>query len=233
MIYGDVNNNGTVDAADAKLAKSLIDTVPTEEELTAADVDDDGKITENDVNLILQAVGNEFYAQLFPCAKAMYSAPDYLSGRTMYCDGDSVAYGSGTNIMGNSTYSFCNYVAEKYNMTMTNKATPGTTLAIRKDFIGTDHRSILERVREMKGSYDVILLDGGFNDLFKNVEMGAMTDIKINRENTMNTPQQVRWKVFAIFSIRIIKTRLSCSYSVTIAQQEKTVTVLVFNEKYT
>lgn len=105
VIYGDVNNNGTVDAADAKLAKSLIDTVPTEEELTAADVD------------------------------------------------------------------------EKYNMTMTNKATPGTTLAIRKDFIGTDHRSILERVREMKGSYDVILLDGGFNDLFKNVEMGAMTDI--------------------------------------------------------
>lgn len=177
MIYGDVNNNGTVEAADAKLAKSLIDTVPTEEELTAADVDDDGKITENDVNLILQAVGNEFYAQLFPCAKAMYSAPDYLSGRTMYCDGDSVAYGSGTNTMGNSTYSFCNYVAEKYNMTMTNKATPGTTLAIRKDFIGTDHRSILERVREMKGSYDVILLDGGFNDLFKNVEMGAMTDI--------------------------------------------------------
>ena len=62
-------------------------------------------------------------------------------------------------------------------MTMTNKAVPGTTLAIRKDFIGTDHRSILERVREMKGSYDVILLDGGFNDLFKNVEMGAMTDI--------------------------------------------------------
>lgn len=178
VIYGDVNNNGTVDAADAKLAKSLIDTVPTEEELTAADVDDDGKITENDVNLILQAVGNEFYAQFFPCAKAMYSAPDYLSGRTMYCDGDSVAYGSGTNTMGNSTYSFCNYVAEKYNMTMTNKATPGTTLAIRKDFIGTDHRSILERVREMKGSYDVILLDGGFNDLFKNVEMGAMTDIK-------------------------------------------------------
>ena len=177
VIYGDVNNNGTVEAADAKLAKSLIDTVPTEEELTAADVDDDGKITENDVNLILQAVGNEFYAQLFPCAKAMYSAPDYLSGRTMYCDGDSVAYGSGTNTMGNSTYSFCNYVAEKYNMTMTNKATPGTTLAIRKDFIGTDHRSILERVREMKGSYDVILLDGGFNDLFKNVEMGAMTDI--------------------------------------------------------
>lgn len=177
VIYGDVDNNGTVEAADAKLAKSLIDTVPTEEELTAADVDDDGKITENDVNLILQAVGNEFYAQLFPCAKAMYSAPDYLSGRTMYCDGDSVAYGSGTNTMGNSTYSFCNYVAEKYNMTMTNKATPGTTLAIRKDFIGTDHRSILERVREMKGSYDVILLDGGFNDLFKNVEMGAMTDI--------------------------------------------------------
>lgn len=43
VIYGDVNNNGTVDAADAKLAKSLIDTVPTEEELTAADVDDDGK----------------------------------------------------------------------------------------------------------------------------------------------------------------------------------------------
>ena len=35
VIYGDVNNNGTVEVADAKLAKSLIDTVPTEEELTA------------------------------------------------------------------------------------------------------------------------------------------------------------------------------------------------------
>ena len=177
VTYGDVDNNGTVDADDAKLAKSLIGAVPTEEELTTADVDDDGQINENDVNLILQAAGNEFYTQLFPCVKALYSAPDYLSGRTMYCDGDSVAYGSGTDTMGNSTYSFCNYVAEKYNMTITNKAAPGTTLAIRKDFIGTDHRSILERIREMKGSYDVILLDGGFNDLFKNVSMGEMTDI--------------------------------------------------------
>ena len=69
MIYGDVNNNGTVEAADAKLAKSLIDTVPTEEELTAADVDDDGKITENDVNLILQAVGNEFLRTAFSVCK--------------------------------------------------------------------------------------------------------------------------------------------------------------------
>lgn len=177
VTYGDVDNNGTVDADDAKLAKSLIGSVPTEQQLTSADVDNDGEITQNDVNLILQAVGNEFYTQLFPCAKALYTAPDYLSGRTMYCDGDSVAYGSGTDTMGNSPYSFCNYVAEKYNMTMTNKAAPGTTLAIRKDFIGTDHRSILERVREMKGDYDVILLDGGFNDLFKNVEMGQMTDL--------------------------------------------------------
>lgn len=176
VTYGDVDGNGEVDAGDAKLAKSLIGSIPTEEQLTAADVDDDGKITENDVNLILQAVGNEFCKNLFPCAKALYIAPDYLSGRTMYCDGDSVAYGSGTDTMGNSTYSFCNYVAEKYNMTMTNKAAPGTTLAVRKDFIGTDHRSILERVREMKGDYDVILLDGGFNDLFKNVKIGSMTD---------------------------------------------------------
>lgn len=72
----------------------------------------------------------------------------------------------------------------------------------------------------MKGSYDVILLDGGFNDLFKNVEMGAMTDINNKSGNTMNTPQQVRWKVFVIFLTRIIKAQLSCSYSVTIAQQE-------------
>lgn len=176
VTYGDVDDSGEVDAHDANLAKSLIGSIPTEEQLTKADVDDDGKITENDVNLILQAVGNEFCKDLFPCAKALYTAPDYLSGRTMYCDGDSVAYGSGTDTMGNSTYSFCNYVAEKYNMTMTNKAVPGTTLAIRKNFIGTNHKSILERVREMKGDYDVILLDGGFNDLFKNVKIGSMTD---------------------------------------------------------
>ena len=43
----------------------LIDTVPTEEELTAADVDDDGKITENDVNLILQAVATNFTHSFF------------------------------------------------------------------------------------------------------------------------------------------------------------------------
>lgn len=177
ITYGDVDNNGTVDASDAKLARELVNEKnPSEKQLTSADVDNDGVITDNDVNLILQAVGNEFYNQLFPCAKALYTAPDYLSGRTMYCDGDSVAYGSGTDTMGNSPYSYCNYVAEKYNMTMTNKAAPGTTLAIRKDFIGTDHRSILERVREMNGSYDVIMLDGGFNDLFKNVKMGKMTD---------------------------------------------------------
>ena len=56
VAYGDVDGSGEVDAHDAKLAKSLIGSIPTEEQLTKADVDDDGKITENDVNLILQAV---------------------------------------------------------------------------------------------------------------------------------------------------------------------------------
>ena len=62
-------------------------------------------------------------------------------------------------------------------MKIVNKSVSGTTLAKRKDIKSPEKRSILERVKEMKGSYDIVLLEGGFNDLFKKVEIGEVTDI--------------------------------------------------------
>lgn len=178
VMYGDIDGNGKIDSADVDLAKKFVSRAknPDKLEMAAADVDNDGLVTDNDVKLISGAVTSPFTAKLFPSAKAFYTAPDYLSGKTMYCDGDSVAYGTGTDIMGNSLYSYCNYISEKYNMQMVNRAVAGTTIAKRKQYDGTSQKSILERVREMQGNYDVVLLDGGFNDLFKKVKMGEMTD---------------------------------------------------------
>lgn len=80
-----------------------------------------------------------------------------LVGKTIYADGDSVAEG-----YGNSKKSYADMIAEKYTMTLVKKAVGGTTLAVRSG----ETNSIYERVTAMTGTYDYILLEGGFNDVF-------------------------------------------------------------------
>ena len=94
-----------------------------------------------------------------------------LAGKSLYCDGDSIAagYERGTDSW---QVPYGEQIAEKYSMVLTNAAVGGTTLAVRAG--RTD--SICERVQEnlTDNKPDFILLDGGINDVFNKVPMGQM-----------------------------------------------------------
>lgn len=179
VLYCDADLNGTSDKNDIILLKKYLDGEEklNDSQMRNCDINGDILVTSADVELIEKYVMNEIPLSELPVAEHIQEKTNFLYGKTMYCDGDSVAKGIGTNVLGNDYYSYCNYISDTYNMATVNNAVPGTTLAKRKEITSPDKKSILERVREMKGSYDIVLLEGGFNDLFKKVDIGEMTDI--------------------------------------------------------
>ena len=179
ILFCDADLNGTVDGDDIILIKKYIGEKQklNESQIRNCDVDGDTLVTSSDTFLFEKYVMNEIPQSELPVAKNIESRTDFLYGKTMYCDGDSVAKGTGTNILGSDFYSYCNYITDTYNMTSVNKSVAGTTIAKQKNKTSPDDRSILERVREMKGNYDIVLLEGGFNDLFQKVKIGEVTDI--------------------------------------------------------
>ncbi|MGN1432652.1 MAG: leucine-rich repeat protein [Ruminococcus sp.] len=177
--FCDADLNGTVDNNDIILIKKYIDGKAklSDSQKRNSDVDGDANVTVFDIELIEKYVMNEISLSELPVAENIEEKTDFLYGKTMYCDGDSVAKGTGTNILGSDFYSYCNYITDTYNMTSVNKSVAGTTIAKQKNKTSPDNKSILERVREMKGNYDIVLLEGGFNDLFQKIEIGEVTDI--------------------------------------------------------
>lgn len=177
--FCDADLNGTVDNNDIILLKKFIDGKAklSDSQKRNCDVDGDADVTTADIELIERYIMNEISLSKLPVAENIEEKTDFLYGKTMYCDGDSVAKGTGTNILGSNFYSYCNYITDTYNMKSVNKSVAGTTIAKQKNKTSPDNKSILERVREMKGSYDIVLLEGGFNDLFQKIEIGEVTDI--------------------------------------------------------
>lgn len=175
--FADSDLNGKTDNKDIILIKNYLDDKAklSTERMLNSDVDCDGKITVNDADLIDKYIDHKISYYEFPATVNLKPEYNYLDGKTMYCDGDSVAQGVGTKILGNDFYSYCNYVTDKHNMNTVNKSVSGTTLAKQDDKKG-EKKSILERIKEMKGDYDVVLFEGGFNDLFQNIEIGEVTD---------------------------------------------------------
>ncbi len=89
-----------------------------------------------------------------------------LYGKTMYGDGDSIAYGSGTG------QSYLNLIADSNGMILTKAAVAGTTIAVRDG--RTD--SILERLKlQANNTYDIMLIEGGINDMFTSVPLGTLS----------------------------------------------------------
>lgn len=177
VYYGDVNCDGRIDNKDTSLISSyLTDNIALSQiQLCNADIDNDLEVTESDKKLLEKYISDDTSYYTLPAVKNLYPSPDYLNGKSIYCDGDSVAYGTGTDILGNDCFSYCNFIAQNCNCNIKNNAVPGTTLARRKNMKNDSRKSILERVTQMKGHYDIILLEGGFNDLFKKVEIGTVT----------------------------------------------------------
>lgn len=175
--FGDVNCDGKLSSSDTALLDKYIKGTASFNSIQKrnADVDYNGKINSSDTNIIKKCISNDYSLKAMPAVKSRYQSENYLYGKSIYCDGDSIARGTGTNIQGNSYYSYCNFIADANSMKLTQKAVPGTTLAVQDDKTGNE-KSITERVLEMKGSYDFILLEGGYNDLFQKISIGEVTN---------------------------------------------------------
>ncbi|MEE1318871.1 MAG: leucine-rich repeat protein [Ruminococcus sp.] len=178
IVFGDVDLNGEVDNEDIILLEKYTkgETELSETQLLNADVNGDANSDYEDLALIEKYVQNLISYYNYPVTENIADQPVYFEGMSMYCDGDSVAKGTGTNIFGDDFYSYCNYLSEEYNMSFVNNSIAGTTLAKQNGKTKESNRSILERVQKMGGDYDIILLDGGFNDLFQSIKIGEVTD---------------------------------------------------------
>ena len=170
--FGDVNDDGMIDAADLTMTESRD---LTEKQRRSADLNADGFCDEADTALLLEYLsGRTAYCDL-PAASFDKPVQNRLYGKKMYCDGDSIAKGTGTDTFGSDFASYCHYIGDRYGMDYVDKAVGGTTLARVKENPITDRECILDRVLKLRGSYDVILLDGGFNDMFLHVKAGKVT----------------------------------------------------------
>lgn len=177
IMFGDVNCDGHVDETDVDELERIIQSQPalSQIKMRNSDVDLSGTLTENDVTLIKSYIENKMSYYGFSASQSQQPQTDYLNGKTLYADGDSITKGYGTNIFGSGYYSYANYLEQTYNMQLTNKAVSGTTLAKQASKTTKNTKSILERIQQMQGSYDAIVIDGGFNDVFQNIEIGSIT----------------------------------------------------------
>ncbi len=98
--------------------------------------------------------------------KYIHSPKQILEGKTLYVAGDSVAQGQGSG-----EYAFGEFLSDRNNMTLVKDAIGGTTLM---PYDNQKAPSIMERVLKMTGSYDYIIIEGGFNDVFHNHPLGEV-----------------------------------------------------------
>ncbi len=104
-----------------------------------------------------------YYSSSYVMAAAK-TKKDY-SQKTMYVDGDSIAYGTGAG-----GYSFADALSRKYGFQLTKKAQPGALLSTAYKGKGHIWDSVLENFDQ---AYDYVLLDGGVNDYLRSMKLGT------------------------------------------------------------
>ena len=90
-----------------------------------------------------------------------------LRGKIIIGNGDSIMYGDGWR------GGFLKLIGERNNMTYENYGIGGTTIAKRSS--EESDTSIVGRIATMRDDADIILLQGGTNDVVKNVPLGEIT----------------------------------------------------------
>ena len=95
--------------------------------------------------------------------------PDKLHGKSVFCDGDSVAYGHKLGA------SFIDAIAAKHNMLLTKVAVNGGTIAsgVYKDGVA---RHWVSTSIESFADQDFCVICGGYNDWSQEVPLGAITN---------------------------------------------------------
>ena len=176
LTFGDVNSDGSINSKDIILVENYINggRLSTPEKFNS-DLDCDGSVGESDLELLRSYISGKISLYDIPANSFRMPEHSWLYGKKLYSDGDSVAKGTGTDTFGKDFHSYSYYLAEKYSMDFTTNAVGGTTLAKIKENPLSSGTSILERVLTMHEDYDVILLDGGFNDIFLKVKVGEVT----------------------------------------------------------
>lgn len=174
--FGDLNGDGAINNKDIVLLRNYLrnsEKLTTEQRLSA-DINCSGMVDDDDVKSLMEYLeGKCAYNDLLPFS-GNHAKTNVYYAKKLYCAGDSVCRGTGTDLFGESLYSYANYVSSMYGMTLKNDSFGGITLAKQKDKKG-DSKSILERVKAMKGRYDLIIVEGGFNDLFQSIKKGKVT----------------------------------------------------------
>lgn len=176
--FGDLNADGSINNKDIVSLRNYslgLEKLSTEQKLSA-DINCNGQVDDDDITQLMKYLeGRCAYQELLPFS-GNYSKTNVYYAKKLYCAGDSVCRGTGTDLMGESFYSYANYITDLYGMKLKNDSKGGITLAKQKKKTG-DEKSILERVKKMSGKYDLIIIEGGFNDLFQNIKKGKVTDI--------------------------------------------------------
>lgn len=101
-----------------------------------------------------------------------------LFGKSIYADGDSVSAGDGSD-----HYAYAEFIRDRNNMRLVNRSKGGTTLALRDD----RSDSIYERIRELDGEYDYLLIEGGYNDVFRGLSLGSPTHSRSSEDFDLHT----------------------------------------------
>lgn len=109
-----------------------------------------------------------------------------LYDKSVYFVGDSVCAGA------ENATSYADLISEKYNMVMTKDAKSGTKL------VTTDPNSICGRVQTVTDTYDYVIIEGGFNDMFANEPIGTLTNGFIGTNFDTTTVIGAVEKIFAV-----------------------------------
>lgn len=154
-----------------------------------------------------------------------------LFGKSLYCVGDSVCEGAGSN-----KYSYADIIAEKNNMILTKDGIGGTTYSV----IDGKNNSICERIASVEGNFDYVLIEGIFNDIFASINIGQLTaDYNSTVDNKTVTGaleeicRNIKKKFPEAKILFIIPHKLSFSNGVLYANQNKYFdAVRAVSEKY-
>lgn len=113
-----------------------------------------------------------------------------LHKKTMYYDGDSIAYGAGSDGKG-----FGDIIAERNGMIINKYAISGATLSV---FEAENRHNICTSVINNFNGEDIALIEGGFNDFGNGIEFGTLsTDVRVplssnpNNETIVGAMEQI------------------------------------------
>lgn len=116
--FGDLNADGSINNKDVASLRNYslgLEKLSTEQKLSA-DINCNGQVDDDDITQLMKYLeGRCAYQELLPFS-GNYSKTNVYYAKKLYCAGDSVCRGTGTDLMGESFYSYANYITDLYGM---------------------------------------------------------------------------------------------------------------------